>query len=143
MLWWHWIAAGFVLIVAELAIPAFFLVWLGIAALVTGVVLLAVPLGNVAQILVWALLSAALVVAWIKVFRRRPDDLSVGTAGNVVGEVGLLISDVGPFRKSQVRFQRPILGSEVWECISDAELRGSSRVKVVAVEGKSVKVAAA
>ncbi|MEC5396607.1 NfeD family protein [Uliginosibacterium sp. H1] len=143
MLWWHWIAAGFVLIVAELAIPAFFLVWLGIAALITGVLVAILPLGNAAQVLVWALLSAALVIAWVKVFRRKPDDLAIGTAGAVIGEAGLLVGDLGPFQKSQVRFQRPVLGSDVWECVSDVEIKSGSRVKVVAVEGKSVRVAVA
>ena len=39
--WWHWIVLGLVLTLAELAVPAFFIVWFGLGALGVGLVLLA------------------------------------------------------------------------------------------------------
>ena len=31
--WWYWIVGGIVLVLAELAIPSFFIVWFGLGAL--------------------------------------------------------------------------------------------------------------
>ncbi len=38
-LWWHWAVAGLVLILTELAIPAFVLIWFGLGALLVAVIL--------------------------------------------------------------------------------------------------------
>ena len=43
--WWHWIILGLCLAMAELAVPAFFIVWFGIGALIVGVCLLVWPVG--------------------------------------------------------------------------------------------------
>ena len=34
--WWAWIVGGIALIVAELAIPSFFVIWFGLGALLVG-----------------------------------------------------------------------------------------------------------
>ena len=62
-----------------------------------------------------------------------------GTAGaDVVGEVGLLIQDIPPFGKGKVRFQRPLIGSDVWDCIADDPIEANARVRVVSVNGTLV-----
>ena len=43
MLFWHWIALGFGLMTAEILVPSFFFLWLGIAALAVGLIMIAVP----------------------------------------------------------------------------------------------------
>ncbi|VEH67605.1 nodulation efficiency, NfeD family protein [Rodentibacter pneumotropicus] len=35
---WHWVVLGFVLLIAEVVIPGVFLLWWGLAALVTALV---------------------------------------------------------------------------------------------------------
>ena len=39
--WWHWIVLGIGLVIAELAVPAFFVIWFGLGALLVGLALLA------------------------------------------------------------------------------------------------------
>jgi hypothetical protein len=39
-----------------------------------------------------------------------------------------------------VRFQKPLVGSEVWECISDETIKSGERVKVLGIEGSFLKV---
>ena len=46
--WWHWIVGGIVLVLAELAIPSFFIVWFGLGALLTGLLPLAFELSPTA-----------------------------------------------------------------------------------------------
>ena len=57
--WWHWIVLGIALVIAELAVPAFFIIWFGLGALLVGLAMLAVPLGATAQIGLWVVASVA------------------------------------------------------------------------------------
>ncbi len=141
--WWHWAVAGIVLVLAELAVPAFVLVWFGLGALLVAVALALVPgLGFTAQLALWLLASVALTLLWFRFFKRGVLKTRVGLSdANIVGEIGLLSRAVAPFERGEVRFQRPILGGEVWACISDSAIAAGSRVKVVSVEGSLIKVA--
>lgn len=141
--WWHWAVLGIGLVVAELAVPAFFIIWFGLGALLVALLLVVVPQASLTvQILVWAVASAAMVVLWFRLFKPHLHKTRVGMSdSNVVGETGLLIRAVEPYAKGQVRFQKPLVGSEVWDCISDEAIPGGERVRVVAVEGSFLKVA--
>ena len=140
--WWTWVVGGIALILAELAIPSFFIVWFGLGAILVGLLMLALPhLSLTAQLAVWTLASLAMVVLWFRVFKRSFHKTRVGTAdGEVIGEIGVLVSAVAPFARGRVRFQRPLLGSEEWVCLADAALAAGERVRVVAVEGSYLKV---
>jgi inner membrane protein len=139
--WWHWIVGGIALVLAELVIPSFFIVWFGLGALLTGLLALAFDLSVTAQLATWTLASLAMVGLWFRVFRQSFVKTRIGTAdGEVIGEIGLLVSAVAPFERGKVRFQRPVLGSEEWVCLADAAIAAGERVRVVAVEGSFLKV---
>jgi hypothetical protein len=140
--WWHWAVLGIGLIIAELAIPAFFIVWFGLGALLVSLVLLAAPsLGLTAQLLTWTIASVAMVVLWFRIFKPGMHKTRIGMSdSNILGEVGMLTRDVEPFQKGQVRFQKPLVGSESWECISDEAIKSGERVKVLGIEGSFLKV---
>jgi membrane protein implicated in regulation of membrane protease activity len=141
ILWWHWAVGGIALIVAELVVPSFVLIWFGLGALVVALAVAVAGIGLTVQLALWLLVSLALVVGWFKVFKPGMHKTRIGMAdANVVGEVGLLVHDVAPFAKGQVRFQKPILGADVWECIADEAIGSGARVKVLAVEGSFLKV---
>lgn len=141
IVWWHWIAFGLVLGLAELAIPSFFIIWFGLGALLVGGVLLVMPdIGFNAQILTWTLASAGLTALWFKVFRGMSDKTRSGQAAEVLGEIGVLVHGVEPFQKGEVRFQKPVMGSEVWPCLADDAIAAGQRVKVLAVDGQLLKV---
>ena len=143
--WWHWEIAGLALVLLELAVPAFFIIWFGFGAMLVGLVLLLAPgLRLSAQIGVWVLASVAMTVLWFRVFKRSQHKTLVGTAaGEVIGEIGLLVSAVAPFERGKVRFQRPVLGAEEWACVAESAIAAGERVRVVSVEGSYVKVAKA
>ena len=140
--WWHWAVAGIVLILAELAVPAFVLVWFGLGALVVAVIVAVAPsMDMTLQLTFWLTTSLSLVVLWFRIFKPGFHKTRIGMAdADILGEVGLLARDVAPFEKGEVRFQKPILGSEVWPCISDEAIKAGERVKVLAVEGSFLKV---
>ena len=142
MEWWHWIIGGIVLVLLELVIPSFFTLWFGLGAFIIGLLLLVAPGFPLSgQILLWATASVVMTVLWFRVFSRMHDKTRIGTAkGDVIGEIGLLVADVAPFRRGKVRFQRPILGAEEWPCISDTEIAAGARVRLASVEGSFIRI---
>lgn len=139
--WWHWAVGGIVLIVAELAVPAFVLIWFGLGALAVALVVAMFSVGLTAQLTLWLIVSLALVAGWFKVFKPSTHKTRIGMSdANVVGEIGMLVRAVAPFEKGEVRFQKPILGSDIWECIADEAIKSGERVKVLDVEGSFLKV---
>ena len=142
--WWHWIVLGLCLAMTELAVPAFFIIWFGIGAIGVGIALLAAPDLSVAtQILIWAALSSVLVGVWFRFLKPRTVTAVGTSAASVAGEVGVLVADISPDTRGQVRFQKPILGSDVWECYAETKIKAGERVRVIVVEGNFIKVEAA
>ena len=143
--WWQWAVGGIVLILLELAIPAFFVIWFGLGALLVAAVLLVTgELSLTAQLLLWILTSLTMVGLWFRVFRPSQHKTLIGTAsGEVIGEVGLLVGAVAPFERGKVRFQKPILGAEEWACMAESTIPAGERVRVVSIEGSYLKVARA
>ena len=139
--WWHWMVLGLCLSMAELIVPAFFIVWFGIGAIAVGVVLLAVPeLAIATQMLLWAGLSTALVVFWFRYLKPRTVSAIGTSSAHVTGEVGILVSDLCPNSRGQARFQKPVLGSDLWECYADENIKAGERIRIVDVEGSFIKV---
>lgn len=54
---WLWLALGLVLAIGEMTIPGVFLIWLALAAIITGLVAWVVPIGIPLQIGLFALLA--------------------------------------------------------------------------------------
>ena len=141
LLWWHWAVGGIALILAELAVPSFVLIWFGLGALVVALAVGIAGVSLTAQLALWLVVSLILVAGWFKVFKPNMHKTRIGMAdANVIGEVGMLVRAVAPFEKGAVRFQKPILGDDVWECIADEAIGNGERVRVVAVEGSFLKV---
>lgn len=140
--WWHWIVLGIALIIAELAVPQFVLIWFGLGSLLVGLVVVVLPgIGVTAQFLLWTLASLAMIALWFRVFKRGAHKTRIGMSdAHVVGEVGVLTRGVEPFERGSVRFQKPLMGSEVWECIADESIRANDRVRVTSIEGNILKV---
>lgn len=140
--WWHWAIGGIGLIIAELAVPSFVLIWFGLGGLAVALLLAVMPqIGLTAQLAVWLVVSVSLVVFWFRIFKPGMHKTRIGMSdANVIGEIGLLTRDVAPFQKGEVRFQKPMVGSEVWPCIADAPIAAGERVRVLAVEGSLLKV---
>ena len=142
MEWWQWAVAGIVLVLAELAVPAFVLIWFGLGALIVALIVAILPLmGNTTQLSVWLVVSVSLVGFWFKIFKPNIHKTHVGMSDyNLVGEIGLLTREVAPFQNGEVRFQKPMLGSDVWPCMADETILAGARVKVLAIEGSFLKV---
>lgn len=140
MQWWIWLVFGFALILLELILPTFFILWFGIGAVLVALIALMAPsLQLHMQVLLWVLLSSITTALWFKLLRPKKPELR-WTADSVLGEVGLLTASVSEFQKGRVRFQKPILGNEEWVCVADIEIKPGERVRLIAIEGNSARV---
>lgn len=140
MEWWHWLVLGVALCAAELAVPAFVLIWIGLSALALSLLTFLFDVSLTYQLLLWAILSSALVVLWLRVFKPTDHKTRAGTSQSMVGEIGLLVRGVEPFQQGQVLFQRPLLGADRWDCVSERAVAAGTRVRVVGVEGSTLKI---
>ena len=92
LVWWHWMILGLALGLLELAVPAFFVIWFGLGALLVGTAMLVVPgMTFTVQILFWTAASVAMTVLWFRVFRDDGGKTRAGQANEVLGEVGVLV----------------------------------------------------
>ncbi len=87
---WAWLAIGLVLAIGEMLIPGVFLIWLAGAAMITGLLAWAVPIGVPLQVLIFAVLAMASVFAgrnWLRVHPiAEADPLMNDRGARLVGE---------------------------------------------------------
>lgn len=135
---WGWIIAGLVLLGLELVIPGGgFLVWLGIAGIITGLLVFIQPMDWPWQWLVFAVLGLASVFAWLRWSRSRKaaDDQPFlnRRADRYVGHEAVLDQPI------IAGFGRLALGDTVWR-ISGPDLPVGQRIRVVGNDGPVLRV---
>lgn len=133
-----WAAVALLLIAAETMAPGAFLLWMGIAAAVVCVIVLVLPgLSLLAQVVLFVVLSVIAVLAYRKWFRRRerPSDqpLLNRRAEQLIGQVLELDQPIVDGRG------RVKVADAFWS-VSGPDLPLGSRVRVVAVDGMTLKV---
>jgi hypothetical protein len=72
---WNWFILGTLLMIAEALVPGTFMLWLGLAAIAVGALALVIPMPWQFQLVAFAVLSIASLLAWRK-FRRSSDETS-------------------------------------------------------------------
>lgn len=141
--YWHWLILGMVLALAEIFVASFFLLWFGVAAGLVGLILLVWPGLEIGpQLLIWALLSIALVVLWIRYIRPLAiDRTKAGLSSEaILGETGHVLTPPLENIAGKMRFSVPILGAQDWEFLCEDPLRTGDRVRVVGVSGNRLIV---
>ena len=144
LLYWHWLVIGMLLIVAELFVPSFTIIWFGAAAVIVGLVAwIGFEPELTWQILLWIIVSIALTVAWFRFIKPLSTDRTKAGISReaIVGERGLLIkSPTQEGGRGEVRFSVPVLGSETWPCFIDGQANVGDIVIVKDVLGNTLLV---
>ncbi len=143
LLYWHWIIFGIVLMLSEIFLTVFVILWFGAAAVVVGVLLYITPGIPVTwQILLWTILSTLLAWAWFKYLKPLAiDKTKAGLSREaIVGEIGQVLSAPNGDVRGKMRFPAPVLGADEWLIISQENLSVGDRVSVVDFSGNSLIV---
>jgi membrane protein implicated in regulation of membrane protease activity len=135
---WSWLVAGLVMLALELAVPGGFLLWMGIAGIITGIVTLRYPMDWPIQWLMFGGFSLAAIVLWTMFYKKRPEapDRLNRRIEQLIGKEAVLETGIGP------DYGRIALGDTVW-LVSGEELPGGTRVRIVGADGAVLKVVAA
>ena len=144
ILYWHWLVFGMLLILAELFIPSFTIVWFGLGALLVGLLTwIDFSTDLKWQLLLWILLSLGFTAAWFRWIKPLSKDMTkAGTAREaLIGERCLLIkAPTAEGTRGECRFSVPILGSDTWPCLVDGNARVGDTVIVKDILGNAVLV---
>ncbi|PSJ63396.1 NfeD family protein [Kumtagia ephedrae] len=140
---WNWMVLGLLLLAIEIVTPGFYLLWIGLAALVVGAISLV--LGDAAfwhwqvQVLVFLALSLAAAYAGRRIMAGREAE-SDQPLLNRRGEqlVGRTATLTEPIREGYGRIQ---LGDTLWR-VRGPDLPAGARVKVVSVDDLELVVVA-
>lgn len=141
--YWHWMVFGAILILSELVITTFFILWFGVAAIVMGLVVLLIPaLSPTWQIFSWTLLSIVMAAFWFKFLKPLSTDRTKAGLSReaIVGEVGQVIVVPNENRRGTLRFPAPVLGNDEWTILTNSEVAAGDRVKVIDVVGNALMV---
>ncbi|MBJ3786651.1 NfeD family protein [Devosia sediminis] len=136
---WSWMIAGLVLLALELVVPGGYLLWMGIAGILTGLLVMFQPLDWPLQWLVFGVLSLVSILIWVRVSRRRGSQtdrpLLNHRAEQFIGQEAVLD------RPIEGGFGRLALGDSIWR-IAGPDLPVGQRVRIVSAEGPVLRVEA-
>ena len=137
---WLWAIGGLVLLIAEVVAPGFFLVFLGVAAIATGLFTLLFDLGLAPQLALFVIYTGlALMIG--KRWYAEPDtaeqQISLNDpARRLVGRTAITVDPIDE-HGGRVR-----LGDSEWTARGGPAAAGE-RVEIIAVEGNCLKVGGA
>ena len=133
---WIWAIAGVVLLIAELLAPGFFLLFIGAAAIATGVFTLLFDLGIAPQLILFALYSALAVMLGKRFYAQpnTPDQQMLNDPSQRMIGKNLLVGDPVDEHGGRVR-----VGDGEWSARGGPAAVGE-RVVVTGVEGNCLTV---
>lgn len=137
---WHWIALGLILVLGEMVIPTSFLLWFGLAGVITGLVLAVVEVGPAYQLVLFAALAFAsyFPVRWAA-RRWRPGDPKAADTLNRRGR-SLIGQHVTVIEAIEDGYGAVKVGDSRWRASSDQDLPVGAKAEVVDVEVTTLKV---
>jgi inner membrane protein len=129
---WFWLSLGLLLGIAEMLAPGFFLIWLGLAAVIVGMIAWLLPVSIPFQVALFAVLSVLTVYAGKKFLKDNPiesDDPKLNDRGaRLTGEVVTVVEAIADGRG------RVKVGDTEWNA-RGADAAAGARVRVTGADG--------
>lgn len=136
---WFWLSLGLILGVAEMVAPGFFLMWLGLAAIIVGLLDYFLPITVAYQVAMFAILSVLAVFAGKKFLQENPiesDDPKLNDRGaRLAGEIVTVVEAISNGHG------RVKVGDSVWSA-RGANAAEGSQVRVTGADGAVLLVEA-
>lgn len=138
LVYWHWWILAITLLILEIFTPGAFFMWMGAAAGITGLVLLAMPdISWQLQFVIFSVTSIVTIFAGYKWFRRNPivsEQPSIGERGDD------LIGQTYQVEQAIVNGNGRIkVGESTWKAMGP-DCKVGSNVRVIAVDAAIVTV---
>ena len=134
---WGWLVLAALLGVGEVLMPGVFLIWVALAAAVTGLIALLLPVSVPVQLLIFALLCLLSVWGGRRWYAANPvdsqDPLLNDRTARLIGEVVLVVEPIEAGRG------RVKVGDSVWSC-RGPDAPAGSRVRVTGAEASVLQV---
>ena len=134
---WKWVILGAILLGLELAVPGAFMMWLGLAAILVGMMSFAVDWSWQVQLVAFAIFTALSVPLWRR-FARKVDPQLESPYLNRRTEalIGRVFTLENPILDGVGRVR---IDDTVWR-VSGPDTAAGSRVKVVRADGANLTV---
>jgi len=133
---WLWLIGGIVLLIAEVIAPGFFLLFIGAAAIATGLFTVLFGLGIVPQLALFVVYALLAITAGRRIYSRREqssDPMLNDRVGRLIGRTVVVVEPVSE-HGGRVR-----VGDSEWSARgSPAEV--GTRVRIVGVDGNCLNV---
>lgn len=137
LLYWHWFAAGLALLIVEMFLPTgFVLLWMGVSAIVVGVIAWAAPTPWTLECVLFGILSIVFFFAYRKLWPQKPvlEQPTLNRRGHsYVGRTFTLsepiINSVGTLRVDDSQWR-----------INGPDMAAGSQVRVVQADGATLRV---
>ena len=134
---WVWMVLGLVLAALELVVPGVYLIWLAVAALVTGLLTFAFDLSLPMQVIDFVFLSLIAAYSARRLLRDRPiessDPLLNRRMDRMVGQTGVVTIAI------EHGSGRVHVGDSDW-IASGPDIASGERVRIIGSEGGTLKV---
>lgn len=135
--WWHWWIVAAVLAAAETFIPGALAIWFAAAALLLGMLLLAVDIRWELQLVLFGLLSVAATMLWWKFGRTKNEESAQPMLNQrgvqYVGRTFVLADAI------QGGTGKITVGDSVW-LVNGGDAPAGARVRVIGVKGAVLQV---
>jgi len=137
---WHWWALGAALVGLEILAAGIFLVWFGVAALLTGVVALVVPMDLSVQAMVFAVLSLIVIFPIRRLARKvLPEDAE--EVANLNRRGAEMVGRAAKITEPVVNGSGAIrFGDTRWVVRAESDLEEGTDVRITRVEGGTLFV---
>jgi membrane protein implicated in regulation of membrane protease activity len=137
---WWWLIGGVLLLIAEVLAPGFFLLFIGAAAIVTGLFVLLFGFGLAPALALFAIYTALAVYLGRKVYANRPVASSARNlndrSAQLIGRSAVAVTAIDE-HSGRVR-----LGDGEWSA-RGVPVQQGERVEIIGVEGNCLIVEAA
>ncbi len=137
--WFIWVVAGILLVLLEIFAPSFFLLFLGIAAVLTGVASLVFELSIAAEFVLFSIFAIANTVLWAIFVRPRLKDAAGTAQEEYLGTPGVAVTDIDR-KGGQVMLDTPAIGSRLWEAFAEQPIAAGTKVMLVEIHGNRIRV---
>lgn len=139
ILWWHWIILGILLIIIELSIGTFFILGLGIGAILVGILDLLIGLSFTGALGIWILFSILTIIIWFKYYKETTISTS-GQSNKGLDTLGTVSKEIKANGRGEVMFDSPVLGNTSWDATSKSDIEVGSRVNIKEINGQLIVV---